>query len=59
MANDPLYKNIADPAARKRALAENIGRVVDEVIRTQGIDAVDLANKLNYVKSAVREMQEI
>lgn len=59
MANDPLFKEISDPTARKRALAENIGLVIDEVISTKGMDANDLANKLNYVRRAVKEMQGI
>lgn len=59
MANDPLFREISDPIERKRALAENIGLVIDEVISTKGMDANDLANKLNYVRRAVKELQAI
>lgn len=56
---DPFFQNIEDPMARKRALAAQAGKLIDDVIQTVGIPADVLKEKLRYVREAIERMKEL
>ncbi len=46
------YSNIEDPIERRRALAESIGLLVDEILGKRGMTVGELSDKLEYIKNA-------
>lgn len=55
---DPLFRNIQDPVARKRALADDAKQVIED-IKVPGISSTDLHNQCNYLHKVIDEMQAI
>lgn len=58
MANDPLFRNIADPAERKRKLVENAQVVVNE-LRQLSTDSPDIFNGTQYLGQVIRELGDM
>ena len=47
-----FYASIQDPLARRRALAEAIGLLIDDLIERRGVPYEELRDKLGYIREA-------
>ena len=46
----PLFLEISDSVARKRALADNASQTIQQIVEMKGVPFTDLQNKLDYLK---------
>lgn len=58
MADDPFFRNVADPAERKRKLIENAELVVKE-LRQLSTDSPDIFNRAQYLGHVIRELGDM
>ena len=57
--NDPLFPEIENPDARKRALGDKVIETVDEIIFMTNVPFPELQNKLNFLKRLREEMKAL
>jgi hypothetical protein len=57
--SDPLFREIDDAVARKRALADSANREIQQIIDMNGVPLDELLNKLNYLKRVLQEIKDL
>lgn len=57
--SDPLFREINDSVARKRALADSASCEIQQIIDMNGVPFDELLNKLSYLKRVLQEMREL